>query len=965
MFEMDEFMDFEEVEIAINEICGEDIEEGKPMKKMDGITILNDGNPITIGEADGHLFTVSPSTAKKYRAYYTDKPVKLTTAEKKMPGVVVGQNRGMLFSSSRPVSGDYIIPSIQDMNIIIVPEKSRKLYPTDDDENKIFWMGDGEHTVKDVVSDGTGMHSFCDIHDRLAFDLWLKLAKLGYGTKGMLMPCLATDIGKKVIDRWGVERTITKGNTLILNESLVKGVGAYASVEEFKAHAEEWGLTTLQKQWQSGDHPVEKKRNMGVQAMGTNLELTQDEISEMLKPEARDIWMSKFELISWMRAANVRTSRGRAFTARPELMYHPLVMEQMNTKATNQFLSIAQGKPKVKAQYLKMFPDRLAFSLVYIDGMAINEAAKKAAATGLHGELRVNPAFAGRRVKKDEDGNITVTYKEQTYLDAKGRYVEVAMVRYPHGAPSETIVVKVYLDATVPEDVIVFPLPVANDDGTIPLRVLYAFRLQGADFDGDAVTAFTEKVFVDAQKRCTGKSYMIIPVNTESTEKDKTLVKDDDDDTDDDRVKWTAFCQMKVDSLSNEVGLIATSLKYFMSQMADSLRNGDNPERDKKVISEHAQAMGDDIDEYKHGKAKRTLVPFVVNNGEKDISLYKPYFVRYSCKFKSAEDFNKAVYNSLGYERQPGKGTLDMCAVEAESLMRRCGLPITAVVTKATDGKDRFYFAVKPVTWAAKKVDLFAAGHGEGAKNVPLSEELEKLYGVEHGTTFTAKTLFQLLYRDHAANIKSLMAGATCEEDTDALVNAISRINERYALAKVAIISWTKAMAKSKDGKDITAEEALVLFTTLMTQHLKNTRSVIDVLTEVGQFSRNDGTTYEKSTFNALRALNYFLDLCGDGLLLTKVEEPKFPEVSESVMAVAGLKAPDVEKAKENARKELDIIEKLVALLPAGIEEVQEELSREELHALMNDGSMEFSSQDEYIPGDDEYTMADVLASCY
>ena len=209
------------------------------------------------------------------------------------------------------------------------------------------------------------------------------------------------------------------------------------------------------------------------------------------------------------------------------------------------------------------------------------------------------------------------------------------------------------------------------------------------------------------------------------------------------------------------------------------------------------------------------------------------------------------------------------------------------------------------------------------------------------------------------------MAGATCEEDTDALVNAISRINERYTLAKVTIISWAKAMAKSKDGKDITAEEALVLFTTLMTQHLKNTRSVIDVLTEVGQFSRNDGTTYEKSTFNALRALNYFLDLCGDGLLLTKVEEPKFPEVSESVMAVAGLKAPHVEKAKENARKELDIIEKLVALLPAGIEEVQEELSREELHALMNDGSMEFSSQDEYIPGDDEYTMADVLATCY
>ena len=59
------------------------------MSKLEGIKILNDGNPMDVNSEEGFLFTVSPSTAKKGTGYRTDKPVSLTQYELKMPGVVV------------------------------------------------------------------------------------------------------------------------------------------------------------------------------------------------------------------------------------------------------------------------------------------------------------------------------------------------------------------------------------------------------------------------------------------------------------------------------------------------------------------------------------------------------------------------------------------------------------------------------------------------------------------------------------------------------------------------------------------------------------------------------------------------------------------------------------------------------------------------------------------------------------
>ena len=197
---------------------------------MNGVKILNDGNPMRLDDKhEGYLFTVSPSTAKRRRGYFTDKQVKLTEYEKKIPGVVVGQNRGMLFSSARPISGKHTIPDIRDINWIIVPEVSRKLFPVDDDENKIVWVGNGEHAIKDVVADGQGQHWIDN-------DLWMKWAGLLYGVKGMIQPGLATDIGCKVVDYWGVERTITKGNTVLLPSSMVKGLSAYDSLEDLIRH---------------------------------------------------------------------------------------------------------------------------------------------------------------------------------------------------------------------------------------------------------------------------------------------------------------------------------------------------------------------------------------------------------------------------------------------------------------------------------------------------------------------------------------------------------------------------------------------------------------------------------------------------------------------------------------------------------------------------------------------------------
>ena len=884
------------------------------IRKLDDVTILNDGNPLDLGTVEeGYLFTVSPSTAKKGRGYYTDVPVPMTKYELKMPGVVVAQNRGMLFSSSRPVTGNYIIPELRDINLIVVDEVSRTLYPQDDEENKIAWKGNGEHTVKDVIADGQGQHWFARKDGKLATELWLKLAKLGYGLKGMLQPGLESDVGSVVVDHWGIERVITLGNTMLVNSSIVKGLGAYESLEDLIAHGEEWGLTTLQKQWQSGDHRPAERRIMGTQPNATNLALTMDEITEFLEPEALNIWAMKHEALAWMKHANIRTSRGRAIAARPSLLEKDLVMRQIDNKAGNDFLRLCQGKFMAEGQYLKMYEDQLVYSLVYVHGMNPNEAAKKAAETGLHGEIRVNPSFAGRYYKTDENGEKHVFFKKETHLDEKGRYIETALVRYPHGAPSETIIVKAYLDTDVPKDVIIFPAPIANNDNTIPVRLLYAMRLQGADFDGDAVTAFTEKKWIAAQKRNTGKEYMVIPVNTESTAKDKTLVTDE---------TWELFCQQKVESLSNRVGLIATSLKYFMSQDAQLLRDGDQPEVAAKVIVDHACAMGDDIDEFKHGKAQNELPCFVVEWDDVEEILRSPYFNRYACKYKTQEDFNKVIFNKDGSLKTPGKGVLDMYAVAMESLMRKAKLPIISEITKATDGKDRYYFTVHPVQWQSKDIDLHIA-KGEGHVSCSLPVELEELYGVEHGTLLTAKDLFLTLYRDHAATCKNLLGG-----DKDQIIKNLIRINERYALAKIAIVAWAKAMKAKRGEGELSAEEALKVFTTIMVQHQHNNNSTIDVLCRPGTFKRSDGSVYEKTLYSAQRCFNYFLDLCGDGLMLIGTEEPNFPAASEKAMAAVNAKAPDLDKAKELARKELTLIDELISKLGNGLSKVIDDIDR-------------------------------------
>lgn len=903
--------------------------------KLEGVTIINGGNPLPIcGDNDGFLFTVSPSTAKKARAYYTDKPVTLTEYERRMPGVVVAQNRGMMFSSCREMKGFNI--SIDEINWIIVDEKSRKLAPVDD-ENVIAWKGTGAHVIKDVVADGAGLHFFGD-EKGIYLNLWLKLAKIGYGVKGMIMPGRKVDVGTKVIDHWKVERTITMGNTLLINSSMVKGIDAYDSLEEFIAHSKDWGLTDMLQQWQSGAHKVDSKREMGTQPNSTNLQLTFDDIEELLKPEARQIYTMKYPEVAWKRMANIRTSRGRAIAARPSLIYKDLVMNQIDTRCGNHFLKLAQGKAKMEGSYMKMFPDEYAYSLVYVHNMGINEAAKKAASVGLHGQIRVNPSFAGRTVRKDENGNTIVTFKKETHLDKFGRWVEAALVRYPHGAPSETISVKVYLDSTIPNDVIMFPLPVANDNGTIPVSILYAFRLQGADFDGDAVVAFTEKVWLEAQKRNAGKPYMIIPVNTESTDKDRTLVTNDPNEKD--RVEWSLFCEMKVQSLSNQVGLIATSMKYLFSQEAMSLKLGLNPELYGRMIVDHACAMGDDIDEFKHGKAKNDIALFMIPGecGEKDRALFGPYFNRYSCKFKDEEAFEKAVFTKKGKEKKPGCGILDMYAVTIEKLMEKAGLKVEKTVAKASDGKDRFFFAVHPVKWEKKNVDLFTAEHGEGYKLVCLPKELEKIYGLKH-EPIGPKDLFLTLYRDHAATCCDLYSEDESEEDRDNLIKAISKMNERYALAKIAIVAWTKAMALAKTGKSITAEEAMRIFTTLMVQHTSSARSIIETITETGKFLRRDGTTFVRTVSSAQLMFNYFLDVCGDGLFLMQHETPTFDKVSEKILAAADVCDPDMGKANELALKELALIDKIVDGLSE--EEVIDGLTRKELNDLMDDGSFE------------------------
>ena len=878
------------------------------MNKLNNVTVLNEGNPMKVGTVEnGFIFTMSPSTAKKHSAYYTDKPVSLTEWEKKLPGVVVFQNRGMLFSSCRKVKGSYVIPTLDELNLIIIDEKSQKLFPVDSDDAKIAWVGKGEHSVKEVGYDGAGQHWFATSDGALAVNLWFKTAGGLYGLKGVVQPGLATDIGVEIVDHWGVVRRITLGNTLLINSSMIKGLGAYSSLEELKAHSAEWGLDKLQAQWQSGDHKPTGKRPMGTQPIGTNLELTLDEIIELFTPEARRIWATKFEQIAWMLAANINTARGRAFAARPNLIYNSIIMHELDQRAGTNARKLAQGKFQAKGAYLKLFPDKLAYSLMYIHGLSRNEAAKQAAATGLHGKVRVNPAFAGRYYVTDENGNKTVAYKEKTFVDSNGRYIEASLVRYPHGAPSETIIIKLYLDETVPVDVICMPLPVANDDGTIPAKDLLCLRLQGADFDGDSVTAYIEPVWLEAQRRNDGKPYMVIPVNTESTEKDKTIVTDE---------SLEQFCQMKADSLSNQVGLIATHLKYLVSQMADTLRlNNEDATVVIQSIVDAAIAMGNDIDEFKHGKAELAMALYQLELWDgKTEWLRSPYFNRYAMKYKSKEAFDKAVYNKDGSEKTPGTGSLDLCAVAAEKLMAKAGIPFKPEVAKASDGKDRWFYTVHPVQWKAKETELHIT-KGEGQLAIALPAELERVYGVEPGTVFSAKDLLAMLYRDHSANCTALMGS---DDDRTRYFKNLMKMNERYGLAKLTIIVWTQMMKKAKEGIELTAEEALKVFTTLMVMHPKTARSALGVWTEVGVFERADGTTYEKTLFDAQRKFDFFLDLCGDGLFLLGQEAPSFPEVSEKVLAATKATAPDMAKAEKKIREELELLNKLVATFKTG-----------------------------------------------
>lgn len=926
----------------------------QPVKaKLDSVKVLNEGNPMDIGTSDGHLFTVSPSTAKKARAYYVDKPVPLTKWEKAMPGVVVCQNRGMLFSSHRPIKGDVVIPSIDDLNLIVVDEKSEKLYPTDTHEAKIEWVGNGEHSVKEVGYDGAGQHWFATNDNKLAVNLWFKTAKGLYGLKGVVEPGLATDVGAKIVDHWNVERTITLGDTLLINTSMLKG-NVYESAEDAKTHSKEWGLNELMAQWQSGDHRPTGRRPMGTQPNATNLELTAKEIVELLKPEALGIWATQFVKIAWMKAANIKTSRGRAIAARPSLMFNDLIMHQIDTQAGNKARKLAQGKFMAKGAYLKLFPDKLAYSLMYVHGMSRNEAAKKAATTGLHGEVRVNPSFAGCYYAADEKGVKHLAYKEETFVDSKGRYIKAALVRYPHGAPSETIIQKLYLDETVPDDVIIMPLPVANDDGTIPAKDLLCLRLQGADFDGDAVTAYIEKIWLEVQRRNEGKPYMVIPVNTESTEKDKTSVTDE---------SFESFCQMKVESLSNQVGLIATHLKYLVSQMAESLRmNDEDAVIVIKSVVAAAIAMGNDIDEFKHGKAVLEMALFQLELWDGKVEyLMSPYYNRYAMKYRTLEEFDKARLNKDGSEKIPGSGSLDRFAVAAEQLMTKAGIPFEEEVGKASDGTDRYYYTVHPVKWQSRDVELFVAEDGQdkpkgqGYLRTALPAELERIYGVEPGTLFTAGELFKMLFRDHSANCNMLLGD---DEDTDRKVKTLSRINERYGLAKLAIVVWTKQMKKAKDGVDLTAAEALKTFATLMVQHPSDARSVIETYVEHGVFEKSDGSTYEKDTFKAQRKFNYFLDLCGDGLFLIGQEKPNFPAVSDNVLAVAQAKEPDMAKAKENIQRELDALEDLVKIFnQAGVSAVSQRLNDDFLPPPDDDeGSVDLSEMDFPISlrGDDD-----------
>ena len=145
-------------------------------------------------------------------------------------------------------------------------------------------------------------------------------------------------------------------------------------------------------------------------------------------------------------------------------------------------------------------------------------------------------------------------------------------------------------------------------------------------------------------------------------------------------------------------------------------------------------------------------------------------------------------------------------------------------------------------------------------------------------------------------------------------MKALARVNAKYALAKVAIVAWTRAMKKVKDGVDLTVEEALKVFTTLLIQHNPKNRSAIEVMTEAGMFRDKDGRVYEKSVYDAMRKFNFFLDLCGDGLLFLGAVEntlPKAPNVKQKL----GLQTPSLDKALQMARKELAFVEDLVSVL--------------------------------------------------
>jgi hypothetical protein len=169
-------------------------------------------------------------------------------------------------------------------------------------------------------------------------------------------------------------------------------------------------------------------------------------------------------------------------------------------------------------------------------------------------------------------------------------------------------------------------------------------------------------------------------------------------------------------------------------------------------------------------------------------------------------------------------------------------------------------------------------------------------------------------------------------------------------------------MKLMKDNEEISSLDALKIFTTLMIQHTSKSRSTIDTKTHIGTITLPDGTTYERTAFSAERMYNYFLDLCGDGLFFLNKEAPEFPNVSDDVLNATEAVAPDMEKAEELALKQINNIDKLVNLLPYGIEEIKAAIATKASDTEEAGGwygpddydSDEYYGEEDYIPFEDE-----------